>query len=127
MYLRLLVSIVGFSLAVAACSSVDGKPRQFDGMTPDEVGCVIVYGGANRYVVGPLGPSDSQEIHPNEYTLFRIGRTASDVIVVTERTGGGSNASVPINDLPAYGVIAKGPFQDSGNPGYTVTCWRGDG
>ena len=123
---RLVIGIVGFSLLIASCSPAEGRPTQFEGMTSDDVGCVVTYGDAERYVIGPLGPSDSKEIHPNDYTLFRIGRTASDVIVVVEQTGGGSNASVPINDLPAYGVVARGPFRDGGNPGYEVTCWRGD-
>ena len=116
MYLRLFVTMVGLSLAVAACSSVDGKPGQFDGMTPDEVGCVV----------GPLGPSDSWENRPNDYTLFRIARTALDVIIVVEQTGGGSNSSTPLNDLPADGIVARGPFRDGGNPGYEIRCWRGD-
>ena len=126
MYLRLLIGIVGLSLAVASCSPAEVRPDQFDTMTQDEVGCVVNYGDTDRYVIGPLGPSDSEEIHPNDYTSFRIGRTASDVIVVVERTGGGSNASVPVNSLPSYGVVARGPFRDGGNPGYIVTCWRGD-
>jgi hypothetical protein len=78
------------------------------------------------YIVGPLGPSDSQEIQPNDHTFFRIARTASDIIVVVEQTGGGSNGSIPINDLPTDGVVARGPFRDGGDPGYEVQCWRGD-
>lgn len=126
MHLRLFVTMVGLSLAVAACSSVDGKPGQFDGMTPNEVGCVVTYGDNDRHVVGPLGPSDSWENRPNDYTLFRIARTALDVIIVVEQTGGGSTSSTPLNDLPADGIVARGPFRDGGNPGYEIRCWRGD-
>jgi len=127
MVFRLLICMVGLSLAVGSCSRAETRPDQFDGMMPDEVGCVITYGDADRFVIGPLGPSGSEEIHPNEYTFFRIARTASDVIVVVERTGGGSNVSVPLNELPGYGIVALGSFMDGGNPGYVVTCWRGDG
>ena len=123
---RVLILLVISLLAVAACSSVEGKPSQFDGMTPDEVGCVVAYGDNDRHVVGPLGSSDSWENRPNDYTLFRIARTALDVIIVVEETGGGSNSSNPLNDLPADGIVARGPFRDGGNPGYEIRCWRGD-
>lgn len=123
---RLLIGIVGLSLAVASCSRAEVRPGQFEGMTPDEVGCVVTYGDAHRYIIGPLGPSGSEEIHPNDYTSFRIARTASDVIVVVEREAGGSNVSVPLNELPGYGIVTLDPFRDGGNPGYVVTCWRGD-
>ena len=126
MVTRLMTGSLIFLLAASACSAAEVRPDQFEGMTQDEVGCVVNYGDTDRYVIGPLGSSDSEEIHPNDYTLFRIGRTASDVIVVVERTGGGSNASIPINSLPSYGVVSRGPFRDGGNPGYIVTCWRGD-
>jgi hypothetical protein len=96
-------------------------------MTPDEVGCVVTYGNTDRFVVGPLGPSGFEDIQPNDYTAFRIARTASDVIVVVERVDGGSNVSVPLNELPGYGIVTRGPFRDGGNPGYAVTCSRGDG
>ena len=96
-------------------------------MTTDQVGCVLAYGDSDPIVVGPLGPSDSQEIEPTDYASFRIARTASDIIVVAEQPGSGSNVSVPLNDLPENGIIAQGPFINGGNPGYTVTCWRGTG
>jgi hypothetical protein len=96
-------------------------------MTSNEVGCTVKYGEADRVVIGPLGPSDFEEVHPNDYTMFRIARTALDIIVVAERERGGSNASIPLNDLPVDGIVSRGPFRDGGNPGYTVTCWRGGG
>jgi hypothetical protein len=123
---RLIIGVVSLTLVVASCSAADSRPDQFDGMTPDQVGCVVTYGDNVQRVVGPLGPSDSWENRPNDYTLFRIARTALDVIVVVEQTGGGSNSSTPLNDLPADGIVARGPFRDGGNPGYVVTCWRGD-
>jgi hypothetical protein len=126
MVVRLLIGVVGFSLIVAACSAAETRPDQFEGMTTDEVGCVVVYGDAGRFVLGPLGPSESEEIHPNDYTSFRIGRTASDVIVVVEQASSGSTVSIPLTELPGYGIVSRGPFRDGGNPGYVVTCWRGD-
>lgn len=125
MYHRLLIGIIGLSLAVASCSAAESRPDQFDRMTPDQVGCVVTYGDNLQQVVGPIGPSDSWENRPNDYTLFRIARTALDVIVVVEQTGGGSNSSTPLNNLPADGIVARGPFRDDSNPGYEIRCWRG--
>lgn len=126
MYLHLSIGMIVFSLALSSCASAS-RVGLYGDMTSDEVACSVVYGDSDPYVVGPLGPSDSEEIRPNDYTMFRVGRTASDVIVVVEQTGGGSNGSTPLNDLPADGIIARGPFRDSGNPGYMITCERGDG
>jgi hypothetical protein len=126
MDLRLLIGVIVFSLTAASCSHTESRPEQFDGMTSDEVGCVVTYGDTDRFTIGPLGPSGSEEIHPNDYTSFRIARTASDIIVVVERADGGSNVSLPIEELPGYGIVTRGPFRNGGNPGYVVTCWRGD-
>jgi len=123
---RLLVGLAGLSLAIASCSAAETRPNEFESMTSDQVGCVVAYGDADRYIVGPLGPNGSEEIQPNDYTFFRIARTASDVIVVVERADGGSNVSLPIDELPGYGIVTQGPFRNGGNPGYVVTCWRGD-
>jgi hypothetical protein len=40
-----------------------------------------------------------------------------DIVVVVEQTGGGSNEPVPLNEIPGYGIVARGPFRDGGNPG----------
>ncbi|MEN8237892.1 MAG: hypothetical protein ABFR53_01695 [Actinomycetota bacterium] len=125
MGLRLLIGMIVFSTAAASCSS-ESRVGFYGDMSSDEVACSIAYGDADPYIVGPLGPSASEEVHPNDYTTFRIGRTASDVIIVVEQPGSGSNAGIPLNNLPADGIVARGPFRDGGNPGYEVTCWRGD-
>jgi hypothetical protein len=96
-------------------------------MSADEVGCTVNYGNADLYVVGPLGPSDSQEIVPNDFTSIRVGRTASDIVVAATVPGGGGNTSVPLDDMPTDGIVASRGFSNGGDPGYVVTCWRGDG
>ena len=126
MVARLLIGLAFFALVFAACSSQASRPGEFEGMNSDEVGCSVLYGDTDLSFIGPLGASDSEEVRPNDYTMFRVGRTASDVIFVVEQTGGGSNGSVPLNDLPADGIVARGPFRDGGNPGYVIACWRGD-
>lgn len=125
MAFRLLIALVGFSLAVTSCSTAESQPSQFEGMASDKVGCTIVYGDTDPYIVGPLGPSDSKEVHPNDYTSFRIARTASDIIFVVEQPESGSNGSIPINNLPDDGIVTRGPFRNGGNLGYVITCWRG--
>jgi hypothetical protein len=124
---RLLIGLAFSALLFAACSSQASRPGEFEGMNSDEVGCEVVYGDSDPYIIGPLGASDSEEIRPNDYTLFRIARTASDIIVVVEQPDSAANASVPLNDLPDDGTVARGPFRNGANPGYVVTCWRGDG
>lgn len=96
-------------------------------MSVDEVGCTLLYGSDTTYVVGPLGPSGFEVIEPNDYTMFRIGRTALDIIVVAKSHNAGMDASVPLDSLPEDGVVAWSGFRDAGNPGYKFTCWRGDG
>jgi hypothetical protein len=115
------------ALVLAACSSPTSRPDQFDDLTADEVGCVVAYGDDAPRVVGPLGPSDSQDITPNDYTSFRIARTASDIIIVAEQPVAASNLSMPLNDIPPNGIVARGLFINGGNPGYIITCWRGNG
>jgi len=122
----ILVLVVGLVLAGAACSKADSMPAEFNVMTSDEVGCTVNYGGDSLYVVGPLGPSDSENVEPNDYTLIRVARTASDIVVVTEFPGGGQHGSTPLNNMPSDGVVIVSPFRSGGDPGYVVTCWRGD-
>ncbi len=112
---------------MAACSSPEARPEQFNNMSPDEVGCLVAYGDDDPYVVGPLGPSDSENTLPNDYTTIRLARTASDIVVVTEFPDSSSNGALALNRIPPDGVVvAKGPFRNGGNPGYSVTCWRGE-
>ena len=113
-------------VAVAACSSGDSMPESFNGMASDEVGCTVRYGDDPPYVVGPLGASGSENIEPNDYTFIRIGRTASDIVVVAEVPGGGQNGSTPLNNMPEDGVIDVRAFYRGDDPGFVVTCWRGD-
>jgi len=124
-FVRGLSIAAAFLLVLGACSSSTDRPARFDGMSSDEVGCVITYGDDDPYAVGPLGPSDSEEIHPNDYTSFRIARTASDLIIVVEQPESGSTAQIPLAELPADGMVARGPFRNGGNPGYEITCQRG--
>lgn len=119
---RLFAILVGMALVVVACSSLEGRPSAFDDMTGDEVGCVVRYGDTEPNVVGPLGPSDATVVEPNDYTSIRVARTASELFVVAERPGSRQDATVPLNDLPSDGIVARDGFIDSGNPGYTVTC-----
>ncbi len=112
---------------VAGCSSADDRPSEFDGMSVDEVGCTLLYGSDTKYVVGPLGPSDFEVIEPNDYTMFRIGRTALELIVVANSHDSGMDTSMPLDSLPDDGVVAQSDFRNAGNPGYKITCWRGEG
>lgn len=113
-------------LVVAACSSTTARPVEFDRMAPDEVGCTIMYGDGAPYIVGPLGTGDTQDLKPNDWTLFHLGRTALEIYFSIETDRSGQNGSRALNNLPADGVVASEGFIDSGNPGYTITCWRGD-
>jgi len=115
------------ALVLTACTSATSRPGEFEGMSTDEVGCTVNYGNTDLYVVGPLGPSDWEEVTPNDYTSIRIARTASDILVAAEVPGGGTGTSRPINDIPADGIVARRPFSNGGDPGFVVTCWRGDG
>ncbi|MCL1593936.1 MAG: hypothetical protein M3132_06250 [Actinomycetia bacterium] len=124
-YLR-FACVVLVAFGVAACSSPEGRPEQFDSIAPDEVGCTVAYGD-EIFVVGPLGPADSENIEPNDYTMIRLGRTASDIVVVTEFPDSASNGGMALNTIPHDGVVvSRGPFRSGGNPGYSVTCWRGE-
>ena len=112
---RLLAVLLVFGLS--ACSSADSRPVEFDEMYPDEVGCTVRYGEDTLYVVGPLGPSGSQNIEPNDYTLIRLGRTASDIVLVTEFPDSGSNGGMALNEIPNDGaVVGRGPFRTAANP-----------
>ncbi len=125
--MRAIVILVGLLVvAVAACSPDDSMPSSFNGMTSDEVGCTVKYGDDGLYVVGPLGSSDSETVEPNDYTSIRLGRTALDIVVAAEVPGGGQNGSTPLNNIPADGVVAVSAFRNGGDPGFVVTCWRGD-
>ena len=123
---RMVHTLAVLALVIAACGSTNGRPVEFEDMSSDEVGCTVNYGGSDLYVVGPLGPSDSEEITPNGYTSIRVGRTASDIVVVATVPGGGGNAATPLNNMPADGIVARRGFSNGGDPGYVVTCWRGD-
>lgn len=114
-------------LGLSACSSAEVHPVEFEGMSSDEIGCTVEYGDDNLYVVGPLGPSDSENVEPNDYTLIRFGRTASNIVVVAEFPDSGSIGGMALNEIPTDGVVVStGPFRNGGEPGYVVTCWRGD-
>jgi len=123
---RLLAVLFVLVLVVAACSSVDSRPVEFDDMTRDEVGCTVRYGDTGPYIVGPLASSDFKVIEPNNYTSFRIARTASDIVIVAKRQNDGMSRSTPLSDIPADGIFVWGGFSDGGNPGYEITCWRGE-
>jgi len=125
--MRAIVALVGaLVVAVAGCSSGGSMPESFNGIASGEVGCTVRYGDDPLYVVGPLGPSDSENIEPNDYTFIRIGRTASDIVVVAEVPGGGQNGSTPLNNMPEDGVVGIRQFHRGDDPGFVVTCWRGD-
>lgn len=127
--MRAIIVLIGLvTVIVAACSTApDTMPGAFDGMPSDEVGCTVKYGDDDLVVVGPLGAIDSENVEPNDYTLIRVGRTASDLIVVAEGSDWASHGGTPLNQIAADGSeVARGPFLDSGNPGYVVICWRGD-
>ncbi|VAW04443.1 hypothetical protein MNBD_ACTINO01-1332 [hydrothermal vent metagenome] len=119
--------LVALLFVLAACASSTVRPVEFENMSSDEVGCTVNYGNTDLYIVGPLGPSDSEEVTPNDYTSIRVGRTALDIVVVATVPDGGGNAATPLNDMPADGVVARRAFSNGGDPGYVVTCWRGDG
>lgn len=127
--MRVVIVFVGTLLVlVASCSGGESMPESFNGMAPDEVGCTVKYGDVSPHVVGPLGPSDSENVEPNDYTFIRLGRTASSIVVVTEFPDSGSNGEMPLNKITTDGVVVRrGSFRNSGEPGYVVTCWRGDG
>ncbi len=125
--MKSVIGLIGvLVVALGACSTGDSMPAEFNGMASDEVGCTVSYGGDSLYVVGPLGPGDSESIEPNDYTLIRLGRTASDIVIATEVPGGGEHGSTPLNAIPADGVVALSPFRTGEDPGYVVTCWRGE-
>jgi len=124
---RLGLLATTLALVATACSPTPATPSEFAAMTPDEVGRIVSFGDMEPFVMGPLGPSDSETVAPNDYTTFRIGRTASSVVVVVESPRRGSNASIGLNEIPSDGIVARGGFVDGGNPGYEVRCWRGDG
>ncbi|GMR01901.1 MAG: hypothetical protein BMS9Abin20_0223 [Acidimicrobiia bacterium] len=123
---RLLTVLFVLALVAAACSTVDSRPTEFDDMTADEVGCTVWYGDTDPYVVGPLSSSDFEVIEPNDYTSFRIARTASDIVIVAKRQNDGMSRSTPLNDIPADGIFVRRGFRDAGNPGYEISCWRGE-
>ena len=75
----------------------------------------------------PQPNCDFKVIEPNDYTSFRIARTASDIVIVAELSNSGANQSTPLNDMPPDGIVVRGPFRDAGNLGYAITCWRGEG
>lgn len=124
---RLGMALVVVGLVAAACNASNQRPAAFDEMSSDEVGCTVKYGDDSLYVVGPLGPSDSENVEPNDYTLIRLGRTASNIVVVTDFPDSGSNGGLALNKITTDGVVVStGPFRNNGEPGYVVTCWRGD-
>ena len=127
MVTRVFVILIVFAIVGVACSSFDGRPVEFEGMTLSEVGCTVEYGDTVPYVLGPLGPSDVAAFKPNDYTSFRIGRTESTVVIVTERPRSASTGLTHLDDIPFEGIVVTGPFIDGGSPGWAITCWRGEG
>jgi hypothetical protein len=124
---RWFAFLMVLALGLSACSSAVGRPAEFGDMSRDEVGCTVKYGDDDLYVIGPLGPSDAENVEPNDYTLIRLGRTASDIVVATDFPNSSSNGGMALSEIPTDGlVVARGPFRDGGTPGYSVTCWRGD-
>jgi len=122
-----MLALLLVGAVAAGCSSAEGRPTEFTGMSSDDVGCVILYGSDMTYVVGPLGSSESEVIEPNDYTSFRIGRTATDVIVVAKSEGSGMDASTPLDSIPEAGaVLGQSEMRNGGDPGYKITCWRGE-
>jgi hypothetical protein len=125
--MRAISVALGLLLVVgAACSAGGSMPSSFDDMTSDEVGCTVNYGDDAPYVVGPLGPSsDPENVEPNDYTVVRLWRTASEIHVSAKGTDWGSGGSASLDEITTDGLeVAEGLYRDSGNPGYVVTCWR---
>ncbi len=112
------------ALVIVACSPVPGIPSELEGMATDEVGCKILY-GSDVYVVGPLGPGDEDVVEPNDWTSFRIWRTALDLAFSIHTQWTGSGLSIPADDLPDDHIVAREEMRDSANPGYKITCWQG--
>ncbi|NHZ70161.1 MAG: hypothetical protein GWP18_00795 [Proteobacteria bacterium] len=125
---RSIAGVLVAVLSLSACSSAVERPASFDNMSADDVGCTVEYGDDALLVVGPLGPSDSEDVKPNDYTVIRLGRTASDLVVTTDFPDSGSSGGAALNTITPDGdIVARGPFRNGGEPGYIVTCWRGDG
>lgn len=127
--MRATTILVGMLLVlVAACSTDDSMPSAFEEMSSDEVGCTLAYGDDALYVVGPLGPSsDPENVEPNDYTVFRFWRIADEIHVSAKGTDWGSDRSASLDDITTDGIeVHEGLYRDSGNPGYMVTCWRGN-
>ena len=115
-------------LAVA-CSPPDLRPREFEGMSEDEVGCIFLYGDVPKFV-GPLGgPSDFWEFGTDENSVFRISRIALGVSFAVESPGSLAHGSRPLSELHEDGgtVIFSGGSGSAANPEYVATCWHGDG
>lgn len=124
---RSIAVLVALVLGLSACSSAEERPVEFGGMSPDEVGCTVEYGDDDVYVIGPLGPNDSENVEPNDYTAIRLGRTASDIVIAADFPDSGSSGAVALNKIATDGVVvARGQFRNGGEPGFVVMCWRGD-
>ncbi|NNK91499.1 MAG: hypothetical protein HKO87_03625 [Acidimicrobiia bacterium] len=125
---RTLALLTVAAVLTGCSSSQSALPPAFEGMAPDEVGCVISSGGAVISEIGPLGPSDVETVEPNDYTSFRIGRTPDSVVVVVDRDRNRGSGTSAIAELPTEGVggvVASGSWVDAANPGFSVRCWRG--
>jgi len=77
---RLFAVLMILALGSSSCSSTEGHPTAFGDMSRDEVGCTVEYGDDDLYVIGPLGPGDSENVEPNDYTSIRLRRTAEGVV-----------------------------------------------
>jgi hypothetical protein len=110
--------------AIVGCSSVEEIPLELQGMAADEVGCRILY-GSDSSIVGPLGVGDVAVVKPNDWTSFRIWRTALDLGLSIRTQWGGSDFSIPSDELPDDHVVAQHEMRDAGNPGYRIMCWQG--
>lgn len=117
--------LLAMALAATACSTDPAMPAAFDDMASNEIGCLVAY-GADRFEIGPLGPSDAETVEPDSLSSIRIGRTATSLIVNAERDRNSTLATVDLADLgPTGGIIVVWSPQDSGNPGLEVRCWTG--
>lgn len=126
--MRFATTLVGILVVAtaAACTTIDSAPNAFDDMTSDSVGCTVEYGDEEAFVVGPLGPTDSETVNPNDYTSFRFARTPESLVVAAKGSDWSSDVSRTLDEVTAAGtVVVKGPFINGDEPGYVATCWRG--
>ncbi len=111
------------TLRILASGDASGDPPM--DLLPRQIACVVDYGEAH-HLLGPIvGGVGSHTVGIDAHTFVVVTASPTTLTVQVEREIASQTVLVPIETVPASGLLVEGIRIDDEHPAYSVTCWRG--